>query len=31
MTVFMQFKPEISIDIGYFSIYEQLKFHAQIS
>ena len=25
------FKPEISIDFGYFSIYEQLKFHAQLS
>ena len=24
-------KPEISIDFGYFSIYEQLKFHAQLS
>ena len=25
------FKPAISIDFGYFSIYEQLKFHAQLS
>ena len=25
------FKSEISIDFGYFSIYEQLKFHAQQS
>ena len=25
------FKPEISIDFGYFSINEQLKFHAQLS
>ena len=25
------FKPEITIDFGYFSIYEQLKFHAQLS
>ena len=23
--------PEISIDLGYFSNYEQLKFHAQLS
>ena len=27
----MAFKPEISIDFGYFSFYEQLKFHAQLS
>ena len=25
------FKPEISIDFGYFSIHEQLTFHAQLS
>ena len=25
------FKPEIYTDFGYFSIYEQLKFHAQLS
>ena len=24
------YKPEISIYLGYFSIYEQLKFHAQL-
>ena len=28
---FLWFKPEISIDFGYFSIYEQLKFHARLS
>ena len=26
-----RFKPEISIDFGYFSIYEQFKFHAKLS
>ena len=25
------FKPEISFDFGYFSIFEQLNFHAQLS
>ena len=25
------FKPEISINFGYFSIYEQFKFHAHLS
>ena len=31
MTVFCDLNLEISIDFGYFSIYEQLKFHAQLS
>ena len=26
-----RFKTEISIDFGYFSIYELLRFHAQLS
>ena len=30
MTSF-SFKPEISIEYGYFSIYEQLNFNAQLS
>ena len=25
------FKPENSFDFGYFNIYQQLKFHAQVS
>ena len=28
---FLLFKPEISIDFGYFCIYQQLEFHAKLS
>ena len=28
---FCQSKPKISINLGYFVIYEQFKFHAQLS
>ena len=31
MTGFCNLNPEISLDFGYFSIHEQLKFHAQLS
>ena len=31
MTGFGDLNPLISIDFGYFSIYEQFKFHAQFS
>ena len=31
MTGFDDLKPEISIDSGYFNIYDQFKFHVQLS
>ena len=31
MTGFSDFKIEISVDFGYFSMYDLLKFHARLS
>ena len=31
LLVFFSFEPEFSTNVYYFNIYEQLKFHAQLS